>query len=186
MQLAQLLVGGLLATGLATGLVAAGDEHLAFMKMLHGGCHGAPEAALVACPDMAAVGLMHEALGRIGLAAERGEQLHEQMAAHATVLHESLAQLVSARDAQLRAVLAVPADPAALQDASRQLASAEQAVAGASSEMHAAIRARLSDAERQAFDAARDALLVEAADQHAELRQQVQSGAFGPRSAHGH
>src|SRR5262245_42045997 len=102
MQLTHLLIGGLLATGLATGLVAAGDEHCALMKLLHGGGHGAPDAALVACPDMAAVGLMHEALGRIGLAAERGEQLHEQMGSRATRLHESLAQLISARDAQLR------------------------------------------------------------------------------------
>jgi hypothetical protein len=184
MQFGHLLAGGLLAAGL---VVTAGDDpHRALMKLLHGGADTeAGSASLMqGGADMAALHLLHEALDRVGLEGERRVQLHERLASHATPLHDSLAQLISARDAHLHAVLAVPLAVEALTQSSQDLARAQEQIVGLSVELHLALQESLDAGERVAFDAAREALLAEAEARHEELSQQIRSGAFGPQGEH--
>jgi hypothetical protein len=167
MNFAPLLLGGLLVAG----VVAAGDQHVcALAKFVHGqpaaaGHEGAADVAAGVAP----LAVMHEALGRIGLADARAAQLLDQLSERSKAAHEALAALASAHDAQLAAVLAVPFDGAALAAAMRELAPAQGGFARSVVEMHGAIRAALTEPERQAFDTARDALLAEARGRHAEL-----------------
>jgi hypothetical protein len=184
MQLATLLVGGLLVAGLA---VTVDDPHAALVKLLHGGPQGHREIAsrLDDHADTAALRVLHDSVGALDLDAERRARLHERMVRHATPVHEALMQLVSARDAHVRAVLAVPFDPEALGAAGRDLAEARQSLATATAALHAELRASLDEAELVALDAAREARLTELEAGHAELLEQLLTEASRAHAPHG-
>src|SRR5262245_46412572 len=115
MNLAPLLLGGLLVAG----VVVAGDDHLtALMKKLHG---SEPDCPLAGDSEIAPLGALHEAVGRLGLDEARRAALHERLREHAPAMHEALAAAVTARDAQVRATFMVPFDAPALEQASQAL-----------------------------------------------------------------
>src|SRR5262249_7259000 len=131
MNVTHLLLGGVLAAG----LLVVGDDHLTqLMKKLHG---GGQEVSMGGEADLATLGVLHEAIGRMDLDEARRSEIHEKMAPQAVSAHASLDQVFAARDAQVRAVFALPFDAAALERASQSLADAQSALARSSAELHA-------------------------------------------------